>query len=172
MKKNKFTSLILSILFVFTVNLMKAQIIEPNEEAVLGRTIVLKDLSLLYLNSRLYKFENYIYFKDDGIQYKLSIDSISKIDDVRVIEIKSDKLTYSLDKFAKTSRTGIGFQIVGGLLGYVLPFVIFPVPPIAFIATGVISVTGFIIWVTSYKHLRRYTMIAEAKVLPNDFIQK
>jgi len=136
----------------------------------LKATIVLKDLSLLYLNSRLYKFENYIYFEDDGIQYKLSIDSIRKIDDrVRVIEI--NKLTYSLDKFANTSQTGIGFQIVGGLLGYVLPFVIFPVPPIAFIATGVISVTGFIIWATSYKHLRQYTLIAEAKILPKYYVQ-
>jgi len=136
----------------------------------LKATIVLKDLSLLYLNSRLYKFENYIYFEDDGIQYKLSIDSIRKIDDrVRVIEI--NKLTYSLDKFANTSQTGIGFQIVGGLLGYVLPFVIFPVPPIAFIATGGIIVTGFIIWATSYKHLRQYTLIAEAKILPKYYVQ-
>jgi hypothetical protein len=93
--------------------------------------------------------------------FKIHKDSIQIIhEDTK--EFKSDKVAFYLHKFAVESQIGIGLQVVGGALSIglsfanVSPYIYLSVPP-------VISVTGFIIWATSYRHLKKFYFVSDAK---------
>lgn len=122
----------------------------------------LKNHEIIVYDGSIYQFNNDYYFTLYGSQevYKLSIDSVStEIKNIK--QLKSDKITYYLTKFADNSQAGIALQIASGILTYGLTFA--NVNPLVFIAPSVISLTGFIVWVSSYNHLRKYRIIAEAK---------
>jgi hypothetical protein len=130
----------------------------------------LKNHEIIVYDGLIYQFNNYYYFTlyDSQEVYKLSIDSVStEIKNVK--QLKSDKLSYYLTKFADNSQAGIGLQIASGLLTYALTFA--NVNPLVFIAPSVISATGFIIWVSSYNHLKKYKIIADAKEYKTFYVE-
>jgi hypothetical protein len=120
-------------------------------------SMVLKNGTTIYSKATLYSYQNYIYFED----FKIHRDSIQSISE-KVKTIKSDKVAYYLNKFASESQAGIGLQVLGTSLSIGLsfakvnPYVYLTVPPI-------ISVAGFVIWASSYRHLKKYHLISEAK---------
>jgi hypothetical protein len=124
-------------------------------------SIVLKNGTPIYTRASLYSYQNYIYFDDFGVPNKIHKDSIQSFRE-EVKAIKSDKVAYYLNKFASESQAGIGLQVLGTAISIglsfanVSPYVYLTVPPI-------ISVTGFIIWAASYRHLKKYHLISEAK---------
>jgi hypothetical protein len=61
----------------------------------------------------------------------------------------------------KKSQTGITLQIIGGLGSIILPLADVPLAVLA--VPPVVTVTGFVIWVSSYKALKQYTIIQQAK---------
>lgn len=141
MKKLKL--LILFVIFFSIKNLSFSQTIKFQDDSE-TESIVLKNGSVINYKSKLFKFENNFYFKySDGINYKINIDSISNTIE-NFEQLKSNKLTYYLTKFANNSQTGIGLQITGAVLSYALTFV--NANPLIFIAPSAISVTGFIVW--------------------------
>lgn len=148
------------LLFCFALIVMKnfaySQVLETT------KTFKLKNGEEVYFDGVIYKFDKYYYFSDgnNSEYFKINIDSIStELKGFK--QLKSDKITYYLSKFADNSQGGIALQIASGLLTYGLTFA--NVNPLVFIAPSVIGVTGFIVWVSSYNHLRKYRIIADSK---------
>lgn len=130
----------------------------------------LKSHEIIFYDGSIYQFDKYYYFSDGNKSeyFKINIDSVStEIKNVK--QLKSDKITYYLSKFADNSQGGIALQIASGLLTYGLTFA--NVNPLVFIAPSVISVTGFIVWVSSYNHLKKYRIIADAKEYKTFFVE-
>jgi hypothetical protein len=138
------------------------------------KALSLKNGEKIYTNTKLYTYENFVYVNNckswspiTGTitnmvgPFKIHKDSIQIIhEDTK--EFKSDKVAYYLHKFAVESQIGIGLQVVGGALSIglsfanVSPYIYLSVPPL-------ISVTGFIIWATSYRHLKKFYFVSDAK---------
>ncbi len=145
------------LLFFFALIVMKnfafSQVTEIN-------LITFKNGKSEFLDGKIYKFENHYYFTIGTELYKVNVDSVSnEIKNFK--QLKSDKISYYLTKFADNSQAGIGIQIASALLTYGLTFA--NVNPLVFIAPSVIGVTGFIVWVSSYNHLRKYRIISDSK---------
>lgn len=133
-------------------------------------SFILKNGEEVYFDGAIYKFDKYFYFSlgNDLEYFKINVDSVStELNNFKLL--KSDKLSYYLTKFADNSQAGIGLQIASGLLTYALTFA--NVNPLVFIAPSVISATGFIIWVSSYNHLKKYKIIADAKEYKTFYVE-
>jgi len=119
----------------------------------------LKNGQEIYFDGKIFKFDKNYFFTIGTQVYRINVDSVStEIKNVK--QLKSDKLSYYLTKFADNSQAGIGLQIASGVLTYALTFA--NVKPLVFIAPAVIGVTGFIVWVSSYNHLKKYRIIADS----------
>ncbi len=138
------------------------------------KSLTLKNGEKIYSNSKIYTYQNFVFIdnckswspKTGDITelsgaIKIHKDSIQEIhEDTK--EFKSDKVAYYLHKFASESQIGIGLQVVGGALSIGLslanvnPYIYLTVPP-------VISVTGFIIWASSYRHLKKFYLISDSQ---------
>ena len=147
------------LLFCFALIVMKnfafTQVTQVN-------SFMLKNGEEVLFDGVIYKFDKYYYFSlgNNLEYYKINVDSISnKIGNFK--QLQSDKITYYLTKFADNSQAGIGIEIASALLTYGLTFA--NVNPLVFIAPSIIGVTGFIVWVSSYNHLRKYRIIADSK---------
>ncbi|MBM3451745.1 MAG: hypothetical protein FJX84_01245 [Bacteroidetes bacterium] len=138
-----------------------------------NKGLTLKNYEIIYSDSKIYTYQNFVFIKNyrvwnseneskeiNGL-IKIHKDSIHKIH-IATEELRSDKVSYYLDKFASESQTGIGLQVLGTALSIglslinVSPYIYLTLPP-------AISVTGFIIWASSYRHLKRFHLISEAK---------
>lgn len=124
------------------------------------KVILLKDNSLINPGIILFKTDSNLYFSpftDDNF-YKIALTLIDG--NVDCEELNSSKFSSYLLKFVKQSQAGITLSILGTAGSVLMPFVvnnvaILVVPP-------VISLTGFIIWATSYSHLKKYGIIESA----------
>jgi hypothetical protein len=127
---------------------------------VYNETVIkLKDNSLVYPEEILFKTDSDVYFiYGDDKYYKIPLTSIDGDIDCKVLN--STKFGSFLLKYVKQSQTGITLSILGSTGSVILPFVvnnvaILVVPP-------VISLTGFVIWASSYSHLKKYAIIDSA----------
>lgn len=137
---------------------------ETNGESV----IKLKDNSLVYPEKILFKSDSDLYFQLDEIDeqgyhkgsnyYKIPLSAIDGSIDCQ--EINSTKFGSYLLKYVKQSQTGITLSILGSTGSVILPFVVNNVAIL--IVPPVISLTGFIIWASSYSHLKKYAIIDSA----------
>jgi hypothetical protein len=121
--------------------------------------VTLKDSTEIYLNEILFKSETDLYFLyGDEKYYKLPLNIF--LGEVDCKTIKSTKFSHYLLKFVKQSQTGITLSILGTSGSVILPLItnnvaVFIVPP-------VISLTGFIVWASSYSSLKKYGIIDSA----------
>jgi hypothetical protein len=128
---------------------------ETNGESV----IKLKDNSLVYPEKILFKSDSDLYFLiGDDKYYKLPLSSIDGNIDCKVIN--STKFGPYLLKYVKQSQTGITLSILGSTGSVILPFVVNNVAIL--IVPPIISLTGFIVWASSYSHLKKYGIIDSA----------
>ena len=138
------------------------------------KALTLKNGEKLYTNKKIYTYQNFVFINNcqswspntgnitnmNGA-FKLHKDSIQEIHEVTK-EFKSDKVAYYLHKFASESQIGIGLQLGGGALSIGLsianvnPYIYLIIPP-------VISLTGFIIWASSYRHLKKFYFVSDAR---------
>ena len=130
--------------------------------------VTLKDSTKIYLSQILFKTDSDLYFELDIINeegyikgsnyYKIPLSAIVGSIDCKVIN--SSKFGFYLLKYVKQSQVGITVSILGSAGSVLLPFIannvaVLIVPPI-------ISLTGFIIWASSYSHLKKYAIIDSA----------
>lgn len=121
--------------------------------------IKLKDNSLVYPEEILFKTDSDLYFLfGDDKYYKLALSSIDGNVECKVLN--STKFGSFLLKYVKQSQTGITLSILGSTGSVILPFVVNNVAIL--IVPPVISLTGFIIWASSYSHLKKYAIIDSA----------
>ena len=113
----------------------------------------------MYPRQILFKTDSDLYFRTGDVKYyKLPLSAIDGNVDCQVIN--STKFGNYLLKFVKQSQTGITLSIIGTTGSILLPFIannaaVLIVPPI-------ISLTGFIVWASSYSHLKKYGIIDSA----------
>jgi hypothetical protein len=151
-----------SLIVFFTLNLFVfAQNFDQNQTSF-GYEIKTKRNQLVYADAILYKTPSNLIFTISGQDgyFKIPLDSIEKAENYGK-EIQSTEFTSFLSKFVQKSQTGITLQIIGGLGSIILPLANAPVAILA--VPPVVTVTGFIIWVSSYKALKQYTIIQQAK---------
>lgn len=130
--------------------------------------VTLKDSTEIYLSQILFKTDSDLYFQLDIIDkegytkgsnyYKIPLSTIVGNIDCKVIN--STKFGSYLVKYVKQSQAGITLSILGSTGSILLSFIannvaVLIVPPI-------ISLTGFIIWASSYSHLKKYAIIDSA----------
>ena len=130
--------------------------------------IKLKDNSLVYPEQILFKTDSDLYFQlfeidEQGYQkannyYKIPLSTIDGNIDCEVIN--STKFGNYLLKYVKQSQIGITLSILGSTGSVILPFVVNKVAIL--IVPPVISLTGFIVWASSYSHLKKYGIIDSA----------
>jgi len=121
--------------------------------------ITLKDSTEIYLNEILFKSETDLYFLyGDEKYYKLPLNIFQGEIDCKTI--KSTKFSHYLLKFVKQSQTGITLSILGTSGSVILPLIVNNVA--VFIVPPVISLTGFIVWASSYSSLKKYGIIDSA----------
>ena len=142
-------------IFVFAQNF-------DQNQSTFGYEIKTKSNQIIYAESVLYKTPSDLIFTIDGQDgyFKIPIDSIEKAEEYGK-EIQSTEFTSFLSTFVKKSQTGITLQIVGGLSSIILPLANAPIAVLA--VPPVVTVTGFVILASSYKALKQYTIIQQAK---------
>jgi hypothetical protein len=151
-----------TLLVFFTINIIVfAQNFDQNQTSF-GWEIKTKSNQIVYAELVLYKTPSDVIFTIEGQEgyFKIPLDSIENAEKYGE-EIESTEFTSFLSKFVQKSQTGITLQIIGGLGSIILPLANAPVAILAL--PPVITVTGFIIWVSSYKALKQYTIIQQAK---------
>ena len=138
-----------------------AQNIDQNQ-STFGYEIKTKSNQIIYAELVLFKTPSDLIFTIDGQDgyFKIPLDSIEKAEKYGE-EIESTEFVSFLSKFVKKSQTGITLQIIGGLGSIILPLADVPLAVLA--VPPVVTVTGFVIWVSSYKALKHYTIIQQAK---------
>lgn len=135
---------------------LSAQTVYPT-----SKSLTFNDGTHLYTQSTLYTYQDFVLFSEGNVFFKIHKDSIKTIHE-NTKAIKSDKISYYLYKFASESQTGIGLQVLGTALGVGLSFA--NVSPIVYLTLPpAISLTGFIIWASSYRHLKKFHLISESK---------
>jgi hypothetical protein len=141
-------------LFVF------AQHFDQNQTSF-GWEIKTKSNQIVYAELVLYKTPSDLIFTIEGQDgyFKIPLDSIDKAENYGE-ELESTEFVSFLGKFVRKSQTGITLQIIGGLGSIILPLADVPLALLA--VPPVITVTGFVIWVSSYKALKQYTIIQQA----------
>ena len=121
--------------------------------------IKLKDNSLVYPEEILFKTDSDLYFLFvDDKYYKLPLTSIDGNIDCKVLN--STKFGSFLLKYVKQSQIGITLSILGSTGSVILPFIVNNVAIL--VMPPVIGLTGFIIWASSYSHLKKYGIIDSA----------
>jgi hypothetical protein len=151
-----------TLIVFFTINLFVfAQNFDQNQTSF-GWEIKTKSNQIIYAELVLYKTPSDLIFtiEDQEGYFKIPLDSIEKAEKYGE-EIESTEFTAFLSKFVQKSQTGITLQIIGGLGSIILPLANVPLAVLA--VPPVITITGFVIWVSSYKGLKQYTIIEQAK---------
>lgn len=121
--------------------------------------VTLKDSTQIFLNEILFKSETDLYFLyGDEKYYKLPLNIFQG--EVECKTIKSTKFSHYLLKFVKLSQTGITLSILGTTGSVILPLLVNNVAVI--IVPPLVSLTGFIIWASSYSSLKKYGIIDSA----------
>jgi hypothetical protein len=108
----------------------------------------------------LFKTDSNVYFQFIGVEtyYKLQL---SKVDGkISCRHLKKTKPGDFILKFVKQSQTGLTLSIIGGTSSAILPFLI--QSSVVLILPPVISLTGFMVWISSYRHLKNYGIIDSA----------
>ncbi len=115
------------------------------------------------------KTENQLYFVQSGSleTYKIDLSRIkmdesvkSTLNDVDLLESNST-LASSLLKFSKQSTTGIVISTISSISSIIVPFITTSTP--ALVISPAIGIVGFIVWATSYKHLKTGAQFSLAK---------
>lgn len=124
------------------------------------KVILLKDNSLINPGIILFKTDSNLYFSPltDDKFYKIALTLIDGYVDCQ--ELNSSKFGSFLLKYVKQSQTGITLSILGTAGSVLLPFVVNNIAVL--VIPPVISLTGFIIWASSYSHLKKYGIIESA----------
>jgi hypothetical protein len=150
-----------SLIIFCTLNLFVfAQNFDQNQTSF-GWEIKTKSNQIVYAELVLYKTPSDLIFTIEGQDgyFKIPLDSIDKAENYGE-ELESTEFVSFLGKFVRKSQTGITLQIIGGLGSIILPLADVPLALLA--VPPVITVTGFVIWVSSYKALKQYTIIQQA----------
>jgi hypothetical protein len=148
-----------SILTVLTIFISFSSFTQYNFVQDDKSVVTLKDSTEIYLNEILFKSETDLYFLyGDEKYYKLPLNIFQGEVDCKTI--KSTKFSHYLLKFVKQSQTGITLSILGTSGSVILPLIVNNVA--VFIVPPIISVTGFIVWASSYSSLKKYGIIDSA----------
>ena len=150
-------NLLLILFIISSINLFSQGTITEYEPTVL---IKLKDKSCILVEKILFKTDSNVYFQLIGVEtyYKLQL---SKVDgEISCRHLKKTKPGDFILKFVKQSQTGLTLSIIGGTSSAILPFLI--QSSAVLILPPVISLTGFMVWISSYKHLKQYGIIDSA----------
>ena len=156
------TQRLFSLIVFFTINLFVFAQNSDQNQTSFGWEIKIKSNQIVYAELVLYKTPSDLIFTIEGQEgyFKIPLDSIEKAEKYGE-EIESTEFTSFLSKFVNKSQTGITLQIIGGLGSIILPLANVPLAVLA--VPPVITITGFVIWVSSYKALKQYTIIEQAK---------
>ena len=121
--------------------------------------IKLKDKSCIIAEKILFKTDSNVYFQAGAeTYYKLQL---SKVDgEISCKHLKKTKPGDFFLKFVKQSQTGLTLSIIGATSSAILPFLI--QSSAVLILPPVISLTGFMVWISSYRHLKQYGIIDSA----------
>jgi hypothetical protein len=119
----------------------------------------LKDNSVVYPDKILFKTDTDVFFQlENNKYYKLPLSLLGDVVDCKTLS--SSKFGDFLLKYVKQSQTGITLSIIGSTGTVILPFFINKVAVL--VVPPIISLTGFIIWASSYSHLKKYAIIDSA----------
>ena len=146
------------ILFIISsINLFSQGTITEYEPTVL---IKLKDKSFILAETILFKTDSNVYFQFEGVEtyYKLQLNKLEG--EISCMHLKKTKPGDFFLKFVKQSQTGLTLSIIGATSSAVLPFLI--ESSAVLILPPMISLTGFIVWISSYRHLKQYGIIDSA----------
>ena len=142
------------IIFISSFSFSQSTFVEDAKSIV-----TLKDSTQIFLYQVLFKSETDLYFLyGDDKYYKLPLNILQG--EVECKTMKSTKFSHYLLNFVKQSQTGITLSIIGSAGSVLLPFIAKNV--VVLIVPPVISLTGFIIWASSYSHLKKYAIIDSA----------
>ena len=150
-------NLLLILFIISSINLFSQGTITEYEPTDI---IKLKDKSFILTEKILFKTDSNVYFQFIGFEtyYKLQL---SKVDGkISCRHLKKTKPGDFILKFVKQSQTGLTLSIIGGTSSAILPFLI--QPSAVLILPPVISLTGFMVWISSYRHLKNYGIIDSA----------
>ena len=150
-------NLLLILFIISSINLFSQGTITEYEPLVL---IKLKDKSLIISEKILFKTDSNLYFQLLGEEtyYKLNTSKLEG--EISCRYLKKTKPGDFILKFVKQSQSGLTLSIIGGTSSAILPFLI--QSSAVLILPPVISMTGLIIWISSYKHLKQYGIINSA----------
>ena len=150
-------NLLLILFITSSIKLFSQGTITEYEPTVL---IKLKDKSFIIAETILFKTDSNVYFQLEGVEtyYKLQLNKLEG--EISCIHLKKTKPGDFFLKFVKQSQTGLTLSIIGGTSSAILPFLI--QSSAVLILPLVISMTGLIIWISSYKHLKQYGIIDSA----------
>ena len=150
-------NLLLILFITSSIKLFSQGTITEYEPTVL---IKLKDKSFIIAETILFKTDSNVYFQLEGVEtyYKLQLHKLEG--EISCIHLKKTKPGDFFLKFVKQSQTGLTLSIIGATSSAVLPLVI--QSSAVLILPPVISMTGLIIWISSYKHLKQYGIIDSA----------
>ena len=150
-------NLLLILFIISSINLFSQGTITEYEPTDI---IKLKDKSFILTEKILFKTDSNVYFQFIGFEtyYKLQL---SKVDGkISCRHLKKTKPGDFILKFVKQSQTGLTLSIIGGTSSAILPFLI--QSSAVLILPPVISLTGFMVWISSYRHLKQYGIIDSA----------
>ena len=144
--------------------------------------LITKSRQIIGVSEYIGKMGTKLYFIQEGTfkTYKIDFERID-LNPEASVEFENQFLTYdelekipiinenntlanALLKFSKQSTTGIAVSLIGTLSSVILPFITSSTPIL--IVPPVIGIAGYIIWVTSYKHLKTGAEFAIAKNYP------
>ena len=129
--------------------------------------IELIDSSIILVGTVYGQTKDHLYFElaeSDKTVYKLRLSRIKQTFYIGEIDDIEDNIGDALFKFSKQSQLGIGLSITGTALSVIVPILLSN--PIALVGTSVVSLTGFIIWFDSYRHLKKQSKIMRAIEYP------
>ena len=121
-----------------------------------------KMISVLYFVG---KTDSQLYFVESGSLQTFKIDlsriqiAQSTLERIPLFE-PINTLASSLLKFSTQSKTGIGISILSSFGSVIVPFLTTYTP--ALIISPAIGIIGFIVWASSYNHLKKGSQISLA----------
>lgn len=155
----------IKLLFVLTLisfNSVFGQFNKINHsESGLTWVVPLKNKTVLYAQDLLFKTDSMLYFSVEGDVnfYKINLSKLNTVN-LPCQQYNSEKIGIFLMKFVKQANLGYTMMISGTLASAILPFVITNIPLL--VLPPMVSLTGLIVLISSYKHLKRYSIVESA----------
>ena len=151
---------ILCLLFVsvFLSGLTFGQVINANSSR-----LYLEKGGVLPIHKIIFKSSKKLFFYADENQIcKINLEDLKG--DINIKKYEEGDLGFSLIKFSKTAKTGIGLSLFGSVFNIIGLAISDPSATIVISSLGSgLSLVGFFVWTSSYKHLKNAGVMLKAK---------